>query len=79
VQRIVRALRLRPELGMLFLVTLERSGPVRLEAVPLELARCHTRLARGADAEWARRRFRRACRALGTEVGMEGGRSVIVW
>ncbi len=79
VQRMVRALRLRPELGLLFLVTLERSGPVRLEAVPLELARCHTRLARGADAEWVRRRFRRACRALGTTVTEERGRSMIVW
>jgi poly-gamma-glutamate synthesis protein (capsule biosynthesis protein) len=78
-RRIVRAIRLRPELGLLFLVTLEPGGPVRLEGIPLELLRCHTRLARGADAEWARARFRRACRALGTEVCVERGRVVIAW
>jgi poly-gamma-glutamate synthesis protein (capsule biosynthesis protein) len=68
---------LRNDLGLLFLVTLGGDGPVRLEAVPLKLDYCHTRLADGDDAAWIRRRFREACAALGTEVGVENGRLVI--
>ena len=68
--------RLRNDLGLLFLVEFEPERPVRLEAVPLELAHCHTRLARGADAAWIRERFTSACRALGTEVREQGGRLV---
>jgi poly-gamma-glutamate synthesis protein (capsule biosynthesis protein) len=52
---------------------------VRLEAVPLKLEYCHTRLATGRDAEWVARRFREACRALGTEVGEERDRLVVTW
>jgi len=69
--------KLRNDLGLLFLVTLKRTGPVRLEAVPLKLEYCHTRLADGADAEWIRRRFREACAVLGTEVADEDGRMVV--
>jgi poly-gamma-glutamate capsule biosynthesis protein CapA/YwtB (metallophosphatase superfamily) len=69
--------KLRNDLGLLFFVTLERTGPERLEAVPLKLEYCHTRLADGEDAEWIRRRFREACAALGTEVGDEDGRVVV--
>src|SRR6266545_1602813 len=36
---------LRNDLGLLFLVRLDERGPRRLEAVPLELGYCHTRLA----------------------------------
>jgi poly-gamma-glutamate capsule biosynthesis protein CapA/YwtB (metallophosphatase superfamily) len=68
--------KLRNDLGLLFLVTLERDGPRRLEAVPLKLDFCHTRLAEGDDAAWIRRRFRSACAALGTEVDEENGRLV---
>jgi poly-gamma-glutamate capsule biosynthesis protein CapA/YwtB (metallophosphatase superfamily) len=75
----VRASRLRDDLGLLFLVTLEASGPKRLEALPLKLAHSQTRLARGEDAAWIGRRFRRVCRALGTTVFEEGGRLVITW
>jgi poly-gamma-glutamate capsule biosynthesis protein CapA/YwtB (metallophosphatase superfamily) len=69
--------KLRNDLGLIFLVTLERTGPVRLEAVPLKLEYCHTRLADGEDADWIRRRFREACAALGTEVADEDGRLVV--
>src|ERR671937_2052786 len=62
---------LRNDLGLLFLVELDRAGPVRLEAVPLELEFCHTRLATGEDAEWIRDRFIDACGRLGTEVREE--------
>jgi poly-gamma-glutamate capsule biosynthesis protein CapA/YwtB (metallophosphatase superfamily) len=70
---------LRNDLGLLFLVTLDATGPVRLEAVPLTLDYCRTRLAAGADAVWMGRRFRAACASLGTEVTEEAGRLVIAW
>ncbi len=68
---------LRNDLGLLFLVTLDGSHLVRLEAVPLKLDFCHTRLAGGEDGAWVRRRFREACGSLGTEVTEEGGRLVV--
>jgi poly-gamma-glutamate synthesis protein (capsule biosynthesis protein) len=71
--------RLRNDLGLLFLVTLDGRGPVRLEAVPLKLDFCHTRLAAGEDAAWMRHRFRSACAALGTTVREQTGRLVIAW
>jgi len=69
--------RLRNDLGLLFLVTLDGNGPAQLEAVPLALDYCYTRLAEGDDADWIRRRFREACAALGTEVAEEDGRLVV--
>jgi poly-gamma-glutamate capsule biosynthesis protein CapA/YwtB (metallophosphatase superfamily) len=69
----------RNDLGLLFLVSLTAAGPVRLEAVPLKLEYCHTRLAEGEDAAWIRRRFRDACRALGTDVSEDAGRLVVTW
>jgi poly-gamma-glutamate capsule biosynthesis protein CapA/YwtB (metallophosphatase superfamily) len=70
---------LRNDLGLLFLVTLDGQGPVRLEAFPLKLEFCHTRLATGSDAAWMRRRFRAACAALGTTVREEADRLIINW
>jgi poly-gamma-glutamate capsule biosynthesis protein CapA/YwtB (metallophosphatase superfamily) len=72
--------RLRNDLGLLFLVTLDAAGPLRLEALPLKLEFCHTRLAAGEDAAWMRGRFRSACATLGTWV-VEGadGRLIISW
>jgi poly-gamma-glutamate capsule biosynthesis protein CapA/YwtB (metallophosphatase superfamily) len=70
---------LRNDLGLLFLVTLDRQGPLRLEAVPLKLEFCRTRLAGGDEAAWIRRRFRAACAALGTEAAEEEGRLVVIW
>jgi poly-gamma-glutamate capsule biosynthesis protein CapA/YwtB (metallophosphatase superfamily) len=71
--------RLRNDLSLLFLVTLDARGPVRLEALPLKLDFCHTRLAAGDDATWLRRRFRTACADLGTTVEDQAGRLVISW
>jgi poly-gamma-glutamate capsule biosynthesis protein CapA/YwtB (metallophosphatase superfamily) len=70
---------LRNDLGLLFLVTLDERGPVRLEAVPLRLDFCHTRPADGDDHAWIVRRFRQACGEFGTEVGEEAGRLVVRW
>jgi poly-gamma-glutamate synthesis protein (capsule biosynthesis protein) len=71
--------RLRNDLGLLFLVTLDARGLVRLEALPLKLEFCHTRLAAGEDAAWIRRRFRAACTALGTTVEEEADRLIVSW
>jgi poly-gamma-glutamate capsule biosynthesis protein CapA/YwtB (metallophosphatase superfamily) len=71
--------RLRNDLGLLFMVTVDEGGPVELEAVPLKLDFCHTRLADGTDAAWMRRRFRDACAGLGTDVAEAGGRLVVTW
>jgi poly-gamma-glutamate capsule biosynthesis protein CapA/YwtB (metallophosphatase superfamily) len=69
--------RLRNDLGLLWLVTIDAGGPRRIEAVPLKLDFCHTRLARGADAAWIRRRLQEASERLGGAVSEEGGRLVI--
>jgi poly-gamma-glutamate capsule biosynthesis protein CapA/YwtB (metallophosphatase superfamily) len=68
---------LRNDLGLLSLVNLDEHGPARLEAVPLALDYCRTRLADGADAAWVRRRFRAACAAHGTDVSDHAGRLVV--
>jgi poly-gamma-glutamate capsule biosynthesis protein CapA/YwtB (metallophosphatase superfamily) len=68
---------LRNDLGLLFLVELEPNGLARVEAVPLELDYCHTRLASGAAADWIRTRFRSACAALGAEVSDRQGRLLV--
>jgi poly-gamma-glutamate capsule biosynthesis protein CapA/YwtB (metallophosphatase superfamily) len=69
----------RNDLGLLFLVTLDRGNLLRLEAVPLKLEFCHTRLADGEDGQWIRRRFRAACAGFGTEVVDDRGRLVVTW
>ncbi len=69
--------RLRNDLGLLFLVDLDAGGPRRLEALPLKLEHCHTRLARGEDAEWITRRFIDACAELGTDAAQHDDRIVI--
>jgi poly-gamma-glutamate synthesis protein (capsule biosynthesis protein) len=65
---------LRNDLGLLWLVTLDARGPHSLEAVPLTLDFCRTRLADGPDAAWVEQRLTDACRAMGTEVISEGRR-----
>jgi poly-gamma-glutamate capsule biosynthesis protein CapA/YwtB (metallophosphatase superfamily) len=66
--------KLRNDLGLLWLVTLDERGPVDVEAFPLRLDYCYTRLAGGDDADWVRSRLRSACAALGTEVTESDGR-----
>jgi poly-gamma-glutamate capsule biosynthesis protein CapA/YwtB (metallophosphatase superfamily) len=68
---------LRNDLSLLFLVELDREGPLRLEAVPLALDYCHTRLANDKEAAWIRARFADACAALGTKVDEQHGRLVV--
>ena len=68
---------LRNDLGLLWLVTIDDSGPRHLEALPLKLEYCHTRLATGDDAAWVVRRLRALCARLGTEVRHEEGRCLV--
>ena len=70
---------LRNDLGLLWLVELDGTGPIRLEAVPLRLEFCHTRLALDEDRDWIVQRFRRACEEFGTEVEEQDGRLVVTW
>lgn len=70
---------LRNDLGLLFQVTFDGAIPTRVEAFPLALDYCHTRLADAAEAAWIAARFRRACAALGTEVTVEPDRLVVDW
>jgi poly-gamma-glutamate synthesis protein (capsule biosynthesis protein) len=70
---------LHNELGLLFLVTFDGCAPTRLEALPLALDHCHTRLADAGEAAWISERFRRACAILGTDVTERAGRLVIEW
>jgi poly-gamma-glutamate capsule biosynthesis protein CapA/YwtB (metallophosphatase superfamily) len=68
---------LRNDLGLLVFVDVEDGRPVRVEALPLALDYCHTRVALGDERDWIRRRFTAACRDLGTEVREEGDRLVV--
>jgi poly-gamma-glutamate capsule biosynthesis protein CapA/YwtB (metallophosphatase superfamily) len=69
--------RLRNDLGLLFLVTLDEHGPQRIEAMPLKLEYCYTRLATRDGAAWIAHRFRSACAGLGTDVVEHEGRLVV--
>ena len=66
----------RNDLGLLWLVDVDGGRPRRLEAVPLALDYCFTRVAAGDEAAWIRWRFRKACAAFGVEAREEGGRLV---
>lgn len=68
---------LRNDLGLLFLVTFVGPRPQRIEAIPLAIDDCHTRLANRSEAEWISGRFRRASADLGTAVVEEHGRLVV--
>lgn len=69
--------RLRNDLGLLYLVDLGVRGVERIEAVPIALDFCHTRLAHGREVEWIVDRFVSACAAMGTAVHREEDRLVI--
>jgi poly-gamma-glutamate capsule biosynthesis protein CapA/YwtB (metallophosphatase superfamily) len=70
---------LRNDLGLLWLVTMDGAGPIRLEAVPLALDYCHTRVAAGEEWEWIHRRFVDACAAFDTVVEVRNRRLTIQW
>jgi hypothetical protein len=69
----------RNDCGLLFVVTFAGPTPVRLEAWPVELDHCFTRLAAGRTTDRIVRRFQEACRLLGTEATHVDGRLVVDW
>ena len=68
---------MRNDLGMFFLVTIEDGGPTLLEAVPLKLDYCYTRLAEGFDAELIAHRFLESSTALGSDAWESDGRVLV--
>jgi poly-gamma-glutamate synthesis protein (capsule biosynthesis protein) len=70
---------LHNEFGLLWLVTFDDRTPIRVEAVPLALDYCHTRIADPDEAAWISMRFRQASSTLGCDVHEERGRLVVEW
>jgi poly-gamma-glutamate synthesis protein (capsule biosynthesis protein) len=58
-------------------VELDRAELVQVEALPLKLDYCHTRVANGDDRAWIARRFLDACEALGARAEERADRLVI--
>jgi poly-gamma-glutamate synthesis protein (capsule biosynthesis protein) len=70
--------RLRNDLGLIFVVTVDEDGPAILEAVPIALDFCYTRPADEHESEWLRLRFTSACADFGHKVNRApDGRFVI--
>jgi poly-gamma-glutamate synthesis protein (capsule biosynthesis protein) len=59
---------LRNDLGIIVTLELDDRGPVAVDAVPIALDFCHTRLAHGDEAAWVEARLRRACEQFDVEV-----------
>ncbi|MCX4853882.1 CapA family protein [Streptomyces canus] len=70
---------LRNDLSLLWLVTLDASGPTCTEAVPIALDHCRTSLADRAEYDWVADRLARACAEPGTRVTDEHGRLSVDW
>jgi poly-gamma-glutamate capsule biosynthesis protein CapA/YwtB (metallophosphatase superfamily) len=68
---------MRNDLGILWLVTIDGDGPRRIEAVPLALDFCHTRLADHDEHQVVGRLLRERCAVLDTEVRDESDRLVV--
>jgi poly-gamma-glutamate capsule biosynthesis protein CapA/YwtB (metallophosphatase superfamily) len=68
---------LRNDLGLIFIVSLEGAEFFSVEAVPLKLDYCYTRLAEGDDARWIRQRFASACEVFGASVDERDGRLLV--
>ncbi len=68
---------LRNDLGLLWSVTVDDGRVRRVEAMPLALDFCHTRVAEGDDRRWIADRLAAACAELGTGVRDTGDRLVV--
>jgi poly-gamma-glutamate synthesis protein (capsule biosynthesis protein) len=64
---------LRNDLGLLWLVELNESGPTRIRALPLVLEYCFTRRASAAEAREIARFLRERCARFGSEVHLREG------
>jgi poly-gamma-glutamate synthesis protein (capsule biosynthesis protein) len=69
--------RLRNDLGLLWFAELRGSELAGIEALPLKLDYCHTRIARGQDREWIEARLASACADLGAYAEERDGRLVV--
>ncbi len=67
----------RNDLGLLWFVEVDERGVTGVEAVPLHLDYCVTRVAGADDAATIERRLRAACAPLGTGVRRTGDRLVL--
>jgi len=65
--------RLRNDLGLLWLVELDADMPPRIQALPLGLDYCFTRVASPEESEWIAQRLRALCAPFGTAVGFSDG------
>jgi capsule synthesis protein PGA_cap len=65
---------LRNDLSLLWLVTLDGAHVTAVEALPLKLDYCYTRIAQDEDRVWVRRRLELACAPLGWGVSQRGDR-----
>jgi poly-gamma-glutamate synthesis protein (capsule biosynthesis protein) len=68
---------LRSDLGLLWFVELTANELVRVEALPLKLDRCRTRLAGKSERDWIEQRFLETCAELGTSAETRDNRLVI--
>ncbi len=64
---------LRNDLGLLWFVEIETDMPPRVQALPLGLDYCFTRVASLEESEWIVRRLGALSAPLGTEVGFSDG------
>jgi poly-gamma-glutamate synthesis protein (capsule biosynthesis protein) len=72
--------RRRNDRGLLWLVELDADGPIRLEAIPLALEYCFTRIADADEFTWIKRRLEQASAALGDcAVTVDRRRLVVNW
>jgi poly-gamma-glutamate capsule biosynthesis protein CapA/YwtB (metallophosphatase superfamily) len=63
---------LRNDLGLLWLVELDREGPRRIRMLPLALDDCFTRAASAAETDWILHRLKTLCAPFGTAVETSG-------
>jgi poly-gamma-glutamate capsule biosynthesis protein CapA/YwtB (metallophosphatase superfamily) len=68
--------RLRNDLSLLWLVTLDDRGPQRVEGLPIRLEYARTRPADSDETQQLRRLMARRCAATGSRVELVGGRLV---
>lgn len=67
---------LRNDLGLLWLITLDAGGPLRIEGVPVKLEFAHTRAASQVEATLLLALLEERCAAVGSSVRRDGARLV---
>jgi hypothetical protein len=75
-RRLLADSRLRNDVGLLWLITLDADGPLQIEGVPLKLEVAHTRRASRVEATLLLALLEERCTAVGSTVQREGDRLV---